>query len=467
MTFDPTVRPRVHFTPRRNWMNDPNGLLFHDGEYHLFFQYNIEGVRPGRSSWGHAVSADLVSWTELPVAIVATAEEYVLSGSTTLDDDDRSGLGEPGRPPMVAMYTSFDPPTGIQSQSLAFSTDRGRTWARYPGNPVLDIRSTDFRDPKMIRHGDGWTMALALSEERKVRFYGSADLLSWEHLSDAGPFGFVEGVWECPDVVEVPIEGTADTASVLLLSVQSGGPAGGSGMQYLVGEFDGTGFVPSTKGRWFDHGADCYAAVSYSDAPGAPVVQGWMSNWSYAEEVPAGDFCGSMTLPRRLALRERDGELRIVQRPIVADAPVIHRRDGGRLDGRLELPCPAAAARVVAEFALGTAERVGLEVRTGAAEHTRIVVDRAAGTVAVDRTASGTVAMPEGVAAVHAAPLPGGTDGTVRLEVYVDAASVEVFAADGEVVITDQIFPSPDSTGFAVFAEGGAATLELLTIAPW
>lgn len=468
MAFDPTVRPLVHFTPRRNWMNDPNGLLFHDGEYHLFFQYNAEGgIDPGRASWGHAVSTDLVSWVELPVAIAATAEESALSGSAVVDHGNRSGLGAPGRPPMIAMYTSRDHVTTIQSQSLASSTDDGRTWTRYPGNPVIDIGSSEFRDPKLIARGDAWTMALVLAQERKIRFYGSDDLIAWEHLSDAGPFGFTEGIWECPDIIEVPIEGSDDFASVALLSVQSHGPAGGSGMQYIVGDFDGAHFAPSQEARWFDHGADCYAAVCYTDAPGSPVAQGWMSNWAYAKQVPAETFRGAMTLPRRLRLRRRDGELRLVQSPIVADAPVVHRLDAARIDGRLELPCPAAAARIVAEFTLGTAERVGLEVRAGADERTRIVIDRASGAIRVDRTRSGAPVMPDGFAAVHTAPLPTGAEGSVRLDVCVDIASVEVFAAGGEVVLTDQIFPSPSSTGIAVFAEGGVATAELLTIAPF
>jgi fructan beta-fructosidase len=466
MTFDPSVRPRAHFAPHHNWMNDPNGLLFHHGEYHLFFQYNAEGVDVGKASWGHAVSSDLTSWTELPVAIRATEDEYVLSGSVTVDEGDRSGLGAPGNPPLVAMYTSFDPETKIQTQSLASSVDRGRTWTRYSGNPVLDIGSTEFRDPKLIRRGDGWTMALVLAEERKVRFYGSDDLIAWEQLSEVGPFGFVDGVWECPDVIEVPVEGTTRSASVLLLSVQSGGPAGGSGMQYVVGDFDGTRFVPAGEARWFDHGADCYAAVSYADAPGTmPVVQGWMSNWAYAAEVPAEEFRGSMTLPRRLRLRRRGDELRLVQHPVVADTPLVPLLDSKPIHGRVEMPCTTAAVRVVVEFTFGTAERVGLDVRVGADERTRVVVDRASRTISLDRTRSGAAAMPDGFAAVHSALLPeDASEDDVRLEVYVDVASVEVFAADGEVVLTDQVFPSPASTGLAVFAEGGAAVVKMLAV---
>jgi fructan beta-fructosidase len=278
----------------------------------------------------------------------------------------------------------------------------------------------------------------------------------------------VDGVWECPDLIKVPIEGTDRTAAVALLSVQSGAVAGGSGMQYLVGDFDGTGFVPSAGARWVDHGADCYAAVSYTGAPGdTPVVQGWMSNWAYAADVPGTEFRGSMTLPRRLELRPREGGLRLVQRPILPDAPVTYRMEDERIDGRVEIPCSAMAARIVAVLKLGTAERVGLEVRVGHGERTRIVFDGVSGTVSVDRTESGTIDMPAGFAAVHTAPLPVEARDSLRLDVCVDTASVEVFAVDGEVVLTDQIFPSPASTGFAVFADGGVAAVEMLSVAPY
>ncbi len=463
--FDPDLRPRAHFTARCNWINDPNGLVFADGEYHLFFQHNAEGMVPERASWGHAVGTDLLSWTELSVAIPATDTEYALSGSVVVDRENASGLGTTGQPPMVALYTSLDPVTKIQSQSVAFSTDRGRTWTRYAANPVLDIGSTEFRDPKIIRTGDSWVMAVVMADRWKVRFYRSADLLHWDQVSEFGPLGSVDGVWECPDVVKVPIEGTSEAAWVLLLSVQSGGPAGGSGMQYVVGTFDGTRFDATGEARWLDYGADFYAAVSYTDAPGdAPIIQGWMSNWDYATAVPGGDFRGSMTLPRRLSLRPGEYGLRLVQRPIVAAADPIFRTDDLPVDGRLELPCVGIAMRLTAVFEPGEAQRVGVEVRVGPGERTRIVVDRAAQTVALDRTASGIVDVHPTFPAVHTAPL---TDTElVRLDVYVDVASVEVLAADGAVALTAQVFPSPDSTGLAVFAEGGVARLRELIVTP-
>jgi fructan beta-fructosidase len=464
VTFDPSLRPAVHFTARRNWLNDPNGLIWHDGEYHLFFQHNPEGIGWGNMSWGHVVSPDLVSWTELPLALRYDESEHVYSGCVVSDADNTSGLGSASQPPLVAVYTSHHPDTGRQAQSLAVSLDRGRTWERYAGNPVLDLALSDFRDPKVFRHDDAWVMAVSLADKRVVRFYRSADLITWEWLSDFGPAGSVAGVWECPDLIRVPIEGSDSSAWVLLVSVGDGGPAGGSGQQYFVGDFDGTTFTQDGQARWLDHGADFYAAISYAGLA-EPLIHGWMSNWSYARQVPAGEFRGSMTLPRRLMLRRAGADLMLVQRPVdLEPAGPSYLLDGVTVDGRLPLPVAHRSAWITAEFEAGPAARVGLEVRVGDGERTVIAVDRLAGTVSLDRSQSGVSDFHLGFAAVHSAPL--GAGDVVRLEVYVDVASVEVFAGDGEVVLTDQIFPSPDSTGLAVFAEGGQAVLTSLEVTP-
>ena len=455
-------RPTAHFTPWRNWMNDPNGLLYHEGEYHFFFQYNRHGIEPGQSSWGHAISTDLVEWIELPVAIPNTEEEYVLSGSAVVDHDNVSGLGEPDRPAMVALYTGFHPVTKLQQQAVAFSLDRGRTWQRYAGNPVLDIGSTEFRDPKLLRRDEGFVMAIVMAEDRTIRLYRTGNLLDWELSAEVGGFGYVEGVWECPDIVSVPIEGTDERAWVLLLSVQAGGPVGGSGMQYAVVDYDGETFTVLQEARWLDHGADFYAAVSYTDAPGAPVIHGWMNNWLYAEHTPGSLFRGSATLPRRLSLRRRDGSLHLVQKPVVAEGHASVTTELS-VTGVAILPEQPRAYHLAAELEFGTSVRMGFDVRVGDGERTRILCDRAAATVAVDRRTSG-VAIHDGFAALHEARLPA-TD-LIRLDIYVDASSTEVLAADGEVALTDQIFPSPTSTGLAVFAEGGTAVVRRLAVSP-
>ena len=452
-------RPAFHFAPARHWMNDPNGLVHHDGEWHLFFQHNPGGIDWGDMSWGHAVSPDLARWQELPVALAATASEHVFSGSVVVDHRNTSGLGAGGVAPMVAVYTAVDPATGRQTQALASSLDRGRTWERYAGNPVLDIGSTDFRDPKVFWHGASgrWVMVLVLAVERKVQLYGSADLVHWEHLSDVGPLGSVVGVWECPDLFPLAVDGDASrTRWVLLVSVQEGAVAGGSGTQYVVGDFDGTVFLPGDEARWFDFGSDNYAAVCFSGRPDDDrVLVGWMSNWDYARVTPADGFRGLMTVPRRVRLATVGGSVLLVQEPVVVAAgePSYAARDVV-VDGVLDLPVGLRHGRVRLELEPGSARRVGLRVRVGADEVTEVAVDVAAGTVCLDRRRSGRLDFHPGFAAEHAAPYRP-VDGVVRLEVLVDTSSVEVFTGAGEVSLTDLVFPSPTSDGVVVFAEGG------------
>ncbi|MDA2805519.1 glycoside hydrolase family 32 protein [Nocardiopsis suaedae] len=244
-------RPRVHYTPAENWMNDPNGLVYHDGEYHLYYQHNPEGNAWGNMSWGHAVSPDLVHWEERPLAIPYTEEEHIFSGGVVVDHDNSSGLGTDGEAPMVAVYTSAyterSEHAGIQAQSLAYSNDGGETWTKYEGNPVLDIGSGEFRDPKVFWYEEGgyWVMAVVVADERVVHFYRSDDLLDWTKLSEFGPAHATGGVWEVPDLFELPVDGGAGGSKwVLVVNLNPGAVAGGSGAQYFVGDFDGVEFTP-------------------------------------------------------------------------------------------------------------------------------------------------------------------------------------------------------------------------------
>jgi beta-fructofuranosidase/levanase len=244
--FNEPFRPVFHFTPAENWANDPNGLVFFDGEYHLFYQHNPLGIRWGHMSWGHAVSRDLVHWDHLPVALRETDEFMAFSGSAVVDRKNTSRFGSEGRPPLVAVYTAYRPDSGHQSQYIAYSLDRGRTWTQYSDNPVLDINSTDFRDPKVFWYEpDGkWLMVIALPTERKVRFYSSEDLKTWKRLSDFGPAGAIGGAWECPDLFELPVKGLpGQTRWVLQVDLDRRAFAGGSGGQYFIGTFDGQRFV--------------------------------------------------------------------------------------------------------------------------------------------------------------------------------------------------------------------------------
>ncbi|WP_433455084.1 GH32 C-terminal domain-containing protein [Streptomyces sp. CA-142005] len=251
--YSETYRPQFHFTPEKNWMNDPNGLVYYKGEYHLFYQYNPNGNSWGDMSWGHAVSTDLVHWKQLPLALSYDDKEMVFSGSAVVDWNNTTGFGTKENPPMVAIYTSYHKDTGVQAQSIAYSTDRGRTWTKYQGNPVLDIGSREFRDPKVQWYAPtkSWLMTVSLSTEHKVRFYSSKNLKDWEPLSEFGPAGATGGVWECPDLFPLAVDGNKQTIKwVLVVNINPGGITGGSGAQYFVGDFDGKKFTADDKGTY-------------------------------------------------------------------------------------------------------------------------------------------------------------------------------------------------------------------------
>ncbi|KJK34489.1 glycosyl hydrolase family 32 [Streptomyces variegatus] len=285
-----TYRPQFHFTPEKNWMNDPNGLVYHKGEYHLFYQYNPNGNSWGDMSWGHAVSKDLVHWKELPLALSHDDEEMVFSGSAVVDRNNATGFGTKKNPPMVAIYTGAHKGTGVQAQSLAYSTDRGRTWTKYQGNPVLDIGSKEFRDPKVqwYEPTKSWLMTVSLSTEHKVQFYSSKNLKDWDLLSEFGPAGATGGVWECPDLFPLAVDGDKKKIKwVLVVNINPGGIAGGSAAQYFIGDFDGTRFTAEDKGTYTpptgtvmqgfedtDFGAWTATGTAFGDGPAAGAVAG-------------------------------------------------------------------------------------------------------------------------------------------------------------------------------------------------
>ncbi|PVG81286.1 glycosyl hydrolase family 32 [Nocardioides gansuensis] len=310
-SFAEPYRPQFHYTPARNWMNDPNGLVYYKGEYHLFYQHNPDGNSWGNMSWGHAVSSDLVHWKELPLAISHDENEMIFSGSVVVDHQNTTGFGTRANPAMVAVYTSNPKAGSDQNQALAYSLDRGRTWTKYDGNPVLDIDNNEFRDPKVQWYAptQSWLMTIVKATERKVAFYSSKDLKSWTHLSDFGPQGAVGGVWECPDLFPLPVDGDSKKQKwVLLVSLNPGHLYGGSGTQYFVGEFDGTRFTPDDDGSYeppaelsvfedfesesFDDWTATGTAFGPGPAPGAAAGtdQGGVSN--YLGERLANSFHG-------------------------------------------------------------------------------------------------------------------------------------------------------------------------------
>ena len=471
-------RPQFHYTPQKNWMNDPNGLVYLDGEYHLFHQYNPEGNEWGHMSWAHAVSRDLVHWEHLPVALREENGVMIFSGSAVVDHENTSGFGTGGKPPMVAIYTGHG--HGKQTQDIAYSRDRGRTWTKYSANPVIDEKLKDFRDPKVFWHEPSgrWVMVVSVSDQRKVRFYGSKDLKSWAQLGEFGGAGVTEGIWECPDLFELPVARADGTDSgrkrwVLVVSVGAGTPAGGGGVQYFVGDFDGKTFTndnPKETKLFADHGPDFFAAQSFSDLPAEQdrrVWIGWMSNWRYAAAEPTTPWRTAQSLPRELMLVETPQGVRLAQKPVreleklraERLAPPQFADAGQQLELHVAFPGNATVALKVHEDA-----RAGASGGAGAA--TVIGYDPGERRMYVDRTNSrGGEAFHKEFPARFAAPCSPDPDGTVRLQILIDTASVEVFGDGGLSVITANTFAPPTARGWSISSakdgDGGDAPVSV------
>ena len=474
-------RPRFHFTPPVNWMNDPNGMVYYDGEWHLFYQHNPHGNTWGHMSWGHAVSRDLVNWEHLPIALQDHYGVMIFSGSAVVDWKNTSGFGNGREPPLVAIYTGHG--HGKQTQDLAFSNDRGRTWTKYDGNPVLDINASDFRDPKVIWHEGTarWIMTVAMPREHQVRFYASPDLKKWTLLSAFGPAGATKGIWECPDLFPMVVDGTERTKWVLIVNLNPGHPAGGSGCQYFVGDFDGRRFeldashpIPGdspnggdgSEALWLDHGPDYYATVTWSEVPkedGRRVALGWMSNWQYANRVPTSPWRSAMTVPRVLKLRQTGEGLRVFQEPpaeleSLRDGPALAFSGGsleeaaGWLAEQKDLPPTLEVELGLEDFTGGVVE---LAIVSGEGEQTAVRCDATKRRLVVDRTASGRSEFHPAFAAAHEAPLPL-VNGRLAMRLLLDTASLELFANEGGVAFTQVMFPSSEARALRLRGEGGA-----------
>ncbi|TVR29266.1 MAG: glycoside hydrolase family 32 protein [Balneolaceae bacterium] len=480
VTFQERYRPQYHYTPRINWMNDPNGLVYYEGKYHLFHQYNPFGNTWGYMSWNHAVSEDLVHWEHRPVAIPygKEEEEGIFSGGALVDHNNTSGFGDGTRAPLIAVYTShYTRPDGStwQAQSLAYSIDGGETFTKYEGNPVLEYEDPDFRDPNVMwdEKTEQWVMVVALPQQHKVQFYASDNLKEWEFLSDFGPAGAVGGIWECPDLFPLAVDGDPNNIRwVLHVDMNPGAIAGGSGSQYFIGEWTGTEFIADetiSDGEviWGDYGTDFYAAITWTDIPeedGRRMWVGWMNNWNYANEIPTHPWRSAMSIPRSIHLITIDDEIKVIQRPVeelqvLRDSHV--SLNNSEISGARSLAgegISGKAYEILVELDPGDSETVGLKLRAGDDEETLVGYDAVNGTVFVDRTHSGQDDFNDGFAQRNDAPARL-IDGKVKLHIFVDWSSVEVFVNDGEAVITNRIFPDPESSDVILFSEGGNAGL--------
>jgi fructan beta-fructosidase len=474
-------RPQYHFSPEKNWMNDPNGMVFFNGEYHLFYQYHPHGTTWGPMHWGHAVSKDLVHWEHLPIGLAPDEHGMIFSGSAVVDWTDTSGFfgGEAG---LVAIFTHADtyPETNRprQRQSLAYSKDQGRTWEKYDSNPVLkEEHIMDFRDPKVFWHRETnrWVMVVAAGQT--IRMYTSKNLTSWEFTSEFGEGqGSHQGVWECPDLFELTVDRDSNQKKWVLIVSIGDDPnlPEGSRTQYFIGEFDGQNFVndhsPETV-LWMDHGRDNYAGVSWSDIPikdGRRMYIGWMSNWRYANVTPTKEWRSAMTLPRVLDLQSTENGIRLVQNPIQELQSL--RVDHTSIQNVVVKPgtnllenVKSNTFEIVAEFELNRATEFGFKVCKGANEETIIGYDVENQMVFVDRSHSGEATFHTAFAGKHESKLLPHNN-KIRLHIFVDQSSVEVFGNQGQVVITDLIFPSEEHKEIELYVKDGEVILHSLEL---
>lgn len=459
-------RPQLHFSPKANWMNDPNGMVYYEGEYHLFFQYYPDSTVWGPMHWGHAVSKDLIHWNELPVALFPDSLGYIFSGSIVVDEQNSSGFQTGKEKPLIALFTYHDSKgekagrNDFQTQGLAYSLDRGITWTKYHQNPVIPNAGTkDFRDPKVRWHktSASWILTLAAGDE--IRFFRSRNLKDWEF---SGSFGKEEGnhggVWECPDLIELPIDNGNVKKWVLLVSIGNGAPNGGSGTQYFIGDFDGKTFhnnLSKTTQLWLDYGTDNYAGVTWSNAPdNRAIFLGWLSNWQYAQLVPTRKWRSSMTLPRELSLKQIKEGVRLVSKPVSnlkSLRKVEHKLSKKDLGGY-----PISLGELLLDFDLKQINNAdfGLELYNKSGEWVRVGYEKPGNRFYIDRTQSGETSFSKSFPTKQMAPRISVND-TLSLHLFIDHSSVELFADGGSVSMTALFFPTQIFTHFRLFGGNG------------
>ena len=461
-------RPQLNFSPQEHWMNDPNGMVFHNGEYHLFFQYYPEGLVWGPMHWGHAVSKDLIHWKHLPIALYPDSLGYIFSGSAVVDKKNTSGFGTSDAPPLVAIFTYHSSEkekagrTDYQYQGIAYSTDDGKTWTKYDKNPVLENQGIkDFRDPKVFWHDESekWIMILAVKDHTAL--WGSPDLKSWTKLSDFGyQFGAHGGVWECPDLFYCKIEGEENGKWVMLVSINPGAPNGGSGTQYFVGDFDGKTFHPDTDENstlWVDHGPDNYAGVTFSNAPdNRKIFMGWMSNWAYAQEVPTTPWRSAMTLPRDLSLRRIGDRLYVRSTPSPETSRLVSESRSPQdltVNDSLDVASDIDFSRAMVS---GTFDRKDFMIELYNEKGQKLVAgfDERKNQFYINRGAAGRNDFSENFNPSLFAPRIS-DDEKITVTFIADVSSLEIFFDDGLSVMTSLYFPDEPLSKMRIRSSSG------------
>ncbi|WP_026914018.1 glycoside hydrolase family 32 protein [Christiangramia portivictoriae] len=478
---DEAYRPNYHFTPEENWMNDPNGMFYLDGTYHLYFQYYPDDNVWGPMHWGHATSKDMITWEEQEIALFPDEKGYIFSGSAVVDKYNTSGFGEDGQIPVVAIFTYHEPKGAekgekdYQSQAIAYSLDKGMTWTKYEGNPVLPNPGIEnFRDPKVTwdEEHQQWLMALATTE--KTLFYTSQDLKEWKKVSEFGQGnGAHDGVWECPDFFPMQVDGTGETKWVLIQSLNPGGYNGGSGTQYFVGDFDGTTFTPEENmtnleekhDYWIDFGRDNYAGVTWANVPeedGRKLFLGWMSNWLYAQEVPTETWRSAMTIARELKLIKENGQYLVTSQPVeelqkFRGKPVSKSALSASKDLKLLDTSAIDLTKAEVKFSISGLEEDGNYHFTLSNEQgERFVVnyDHSEQQFSMDRSEAGTNDFSDKFSGTPSTAPRITKSGTMEVQMLLDKTSMELFIDNGKTVITEIFFSQQPWDTFSVGSEG-------------
>lgn len=472
-------RPQFHFSPKEHWMNDPNGMVYYQGEYHLFYQHYPEGNTWGPMHWGHAVSEDLIHWKHLSIALFPDSAGMIFSGSVVVDHQNVTGFGTADNPPLIAIYTVHNMEgeksgrNDYQNQAIAYSVDRGRTWTKYNGNPVLkNPGKKDFRDPKVFWHApsQAWIMILAVGDH--VELYRSTNLTSWTKSGDFGiDQGSHGGVWECPDLFPLRVD-NGKQKWVMLVSLSDGGPNGGSGTQYFVGNFDGTGFTndnPKDKILWIDYGRDNYAGVTWSNIPegdGRTIFIGWMSNWKYANVVPTTVWRSANTLPRTVQLKETGDGLRLTSMPVsefdslaLTSNEVTQQNISDSLDLSSTI---TALSTYELDVEISNADKTGFVIELQNEVNQKVVFGYSpseGNRYYVDRLMAGKNDYSLNFPGKHYATRIS-SDTTVKLRMIVDRSSIEIFADGGLTVFTDLVFPDRVFSKLKIKSQGKPITLK-------
>lgn len=499
-TFDTSntdyYRPEYHHTPLYGWMNDANGLVYKDGEYHLYFQYNPYGSKWGNMHWGHSVSKDLVHWQHLDPAIARDTLGHIFSGSTVIDKNNSAGYGKDA---MIAFYTSASDEHG-QIQCMAYSNDNGRTYTKYEKNPILTPFDglKDFRDPKVFWYEPAQKWYMIVSADKNMRFYSSTDLKQWEYLSQFGEgYGVQPNQFECPDFIQLPVDGNKDNMKwVMIVNINPGCPFGGSATEYFIGDFDGKEFKCDTdKGvtKWLDFGKDHYATVCFSNTGDRIIAVPWMSNWQYANVTPIRQYRGANALPRELSLYTKNGEIYMAAN-VVKETEALRKStrniESLSVEGETVIDSITDGLNSGVELEMdivpGKAQTVGFDIMNAKGEKTKIYLDLKSGRAVMDRTESGLIAFGE-KAEPHFkenhdrrktesinyindfalgtwAPLSLCEGKSYHLNVFVDKCSVELFVDGGRIAMTNLVFPTEVYNSLRFYTEGGKAEVKNLSI---